>query len=157
MQGRPSLGVRVAVALLGVLLVMVNVTLMLSDRAPRVLQTVAGPVVDRIVARLDSDGAATAALGARNVGSDSIVHFGLWGVAMLVIGLAIWSWIAILPAAGLLFVASIAVELAQGRYSNRHVEFRDVEFNGLGIAAGTVLAMTCYVLGSAAASLRRTG
>jgi hypothetical protein len=120
--------------------------LLLSDRAPRILRSLFGDLVRRITERLDADGRAGAALGARDIGGDSIVHFGLWAVAMLVVGLAVWSWAGLIVASITVAGTSLVLEVAQGRYSSsRAVEATDAAFNLLGVAVGAGVAAAVYV------------
>jgi hypothetical protein len=146
LRHRPSLGVRSAIAVLAFGIVLANATLLLSDRAPRVLRSLFGDPVRRITERLDANGSAGAALGARDIGGDSIVHFGLWAVAMLVVGLAVWSWAGLVLASVTVAATSLILEVAQGRYSSsRAVEAADAAFNLLGVAVGAGVAAAVYV------------
>jgi hypothetical protein len=146
LQHRPGLGVRSALALLAFGIVVANATLLLSDRAPGILHSLFGDLVRRITERLDADGRAGAALGARDIGGDSVVHFGLWAVAMLVVGLAVWSWGGLVVASITVAATSLVLEVAQGRYSSsRAVEATDAAFNLLGVAVGAGAAAAVYV------------
>ena len=70
--------------------------------------------------------------------SDFDVHVAIWAVAALLVVLAAWSWATMLLGNGLVFVASIFLELAQHFYSrSRQVEFQDVMGNAVGVIAGT--------------------
>ena len=146
LRHRPGRGVRGAIALFALGIVVANAMVLLSDRAPRVLRSIFGDFVRRITERLDAGGSAEAALGARDIGGDSIVHFGLWAVAMLVVGLAIWSWAGLIVASFSVAATSLVVEVAQGRYSSsRAVEATDAAFNLLGVTVGAGAAATVYV------------
>lgn len=146
LQHRPGLGVRSAIALLAFGILLTNATLLLSDRAPRVLHNIFGDFVRRITQRLDADASAEATLRARDIGGDSIVHFGLWAVAMLVVGLAVWAWAELLIASSTVAAISLVLEVAQGRYSStRAVEAIDAAFNLLGVAVGAGAAAAVYV------------
>ena len=143
---RPPIGLRAVIALVGCALVLANAALLISDRAPRVLQTLFGDSARRITDRLDAGGRAELALDAREIGSDSIVHFGLWSVAMLIVGLAVWSWLGLATASVLVAATSLFLEVAQGRYStSRAVEASDAAFNLLGVAAGAAGAALVYL------------
>lgn len=147
LRHRPGLGVRSAVSLAGIGIVLINAVLLLSDRAPRILRSVFGDGVRRITDRLDAGGRGNAAITARDIGDDSIVHFGLWAVAMFVIGLAVWSWIGLATASLAVAATSLMLEVAQGRYSSsRAVEVSDAAFNFLGVAAGATVAACLYML-----------
>lgn len=150
---RPPIWARVLVGLVGVAVVAANTALLLSDRAPRALRSMFGDLAVDISRRLDSDGRATAALDARDVGSDSIVHLGLWATATVVIGLAVWSWGGAAISAVVVGAVSLLVEVAQGRYSTtRNVEMRDAVFNLLGVAVGTVAVVGLYLVVEAVGS-----
>ena len=139
-------------AVVGAGVVLANAALLLSDRAPRVLRSLFGDFADRLSDRIDGSGRSRAALGAREVGSDSIVHFGLWAAAIVLFGIAVWRWSALAVSAITVFACSVAIEVGQGRYSTtRSVEFRDVLFNGLGVAAGTVAVAALHDSAAAAA------
>ena len=146
LRHRPGLGVRSAVALAGIGVVVINAVLLLSDRAPRILRAVFGDGVRRITDRLDAGGRGNAAIAARDIGGDSIVHFGLWAVATLVIGLAVWSWIGLVATSLAVAATSLMLEVAQGRYSSsRAVEASDAAFNLLGVVAGATVAAVLYL------------
>ena len=144
---RPPIGVRAFVALIGLGAVLSNAALLLSDRAPRVLRTVFGDSVRRITERLDASGRAGSALDARDIGSDSIVHFGLWAVATVIVGLAVWSWFGLASTVVVIAATSLFLEVAQGRYSStRRVEASDAAFNLLGVMAGATAAAAVYLV-----------
>jgi len=146
LRHRPPLVLRLAVALTGFGIVLANAALLLSDRAPGALRVLFGSSVRRITARLDADGSTESGLDARGIGSDSIVHFGLWAVAALVVGLAVWSWIGLACSSATVAGASLVLEVAQGRYSStRAVEVSDAAFNLLGVAAGSIAAGAIYM------------
>jgi uncharacterized membrane protein len=138
------------------------VALLLSDRAPTVLRVLFGDFARQLSNRLDSDGQASNALEARSVGNDSLVHLGLWAVATILIGIAVWSWIGLAMSALAVSAASLITEVAQGRYSStRAVESKDAMFNLLGVGTGTVAVALLYlgygaVAGFAAGHRRRT-
>lgn len=154
---RPPVGLRVVIALVGCGAVIANATLLLSDRAPLILRTLFGDSVRRITERLDADGRAESALGARDIGNDSIVHFGLWAVAALIVGLAVWSWLGLATSSIAVAAISLFLEVAQGRYSSsRAVEASDAAFNLLGVTAGAVGAALAYVVMEATGRLFTT-
>ncbi len=153
-QHRPPVGVRALIALVGFGVVLSNAALLLSDRAPRVLRTVFGDSVRRITERLDTGGRAGSALDARDIGSDSIVHFGLWAIATVIVGLAVWSWFGLISAGVVIAATSLFLEVAQGRYSTtRRVEASDAAFNLLGVLAGATAAAVVYLVVEAAGRL----
>ena len=136
--GRPFRGWRVVPFLLSVAAVALNAVILLSDRAPGLFR--------RISVRIDAGvnraaGAAGVDVPDRSVRvprSDFDVHVLIWAVAALLVGLAAWSWATLLLGNGLVFVASVALELAQQAYSrSRTVQFQDVMGNALGVIIGT--------------------
>jgi len=144
---RPPILLRAAIGLFGCGIVLANAALLLSDRAPRALRVIFGDSVRRITARLDADGSTESRLDARGIGSDSIVHFGLWAVAALIAGLAVWSWIGLASTSIVVAGASMLLEVAQGRYSStRAVEVSDAVFNLLGVAAGALTAACLFTI-----------
>jgi len=148
---RPSIVVRALFGLLGVAVALFNIALMLSDRAPGFLRRVFGDAVDRLSDRID----AAARIPAEQLpGSDAIVHISVWGAAMVLVGLAVWTWRGLLIAALSVFTISIFVEVAQGVYStSRAVEPSDAIANGVGVGVGTVAAAIAYLLWSVGSML----
>ena len=135
------------IALVGCGVLLANAALLLSDRAPGVLRTLFGDSVGRITERLDAGGRAESALEAGDIGSDSIVHFGLWATAALILGLAVWSWFGLATTSVMVAAVSLFLEMAQGRYStSRAVEASDAAFNLLGVAAGAIGAAVAYLV-----------
>ena len=116
------------------------------------LRAIFGDAATRLSDRIDASGRGRAALGAHDVGSDSIVHFGLWAAATVLLGIAVWRWSALAVSAIAVFACSVAIEIGQGRYSTtRNVELRDILFNGLGVAAGTLVVAVLYMTTAAIA------
>ena len=147
MKYRAPVAFRAFVAILALGVALSNVTLLLSDRAPRVLRMMFGDFARQLSNRLDSDGQASGALDARNVGNDSVVHFGMWAIATILIGVAVWSWVGLATSGLLVSAGSLLTEVAQGRYSDaRTVESEDAMFNLLGVATGTVVVATLYLV-----------
>jgi len=143
---RPSIGARALFGLLGLAVVLFNVALMLSDRAPGFLRRVFGDTIDRLSDRID----ATARIPAEQLpGSDVVVHIAVWAAAMALVGLTVWTWRGLVMAALAMLAVSTFVEIAQGVYSSsRAVEPSDVIANALGVAAGTLVAAAAYLLWS---------
>lgn len=137
--------------LLGAGVVMFNVALMLSDRAPSFLRRLFGDAVDRLSDRIDQ---APRIPSDQLPSSDALVHIAVWGAAMALVGLTVWTWRGLAIAALGVFGLSLVVEVGQGVYaSSRSVEASDAMANAAGIAVGTVTAATAYLLWSAGASL----
>jgi len=116
-----------------------NAVILLSDRAPGLFR--------RLSARIDAGvsraaGAAGVDMPGSDVGvprSDFDVHVVIWAVAALLVGLAAWSWLTLLLAGGAVFASSVALELAQRRYTNsRTVQLEDLVANAVGVTCGTV-------------------
>lgn len=151
---RAPLAIRAFVGLLAVGAAMFNAALMLSDRAPGVVQAIFGDFAVRLATRLNGAERIDALTEGRTPGNDAIVHIGVWAVATVLVGLALWRWVSLIIGAIAMFAASIFIEVGQGRYtSSRAVELSDVAANGLGVALGTLAAAICYVAWSAAAGL----
>ena len=146
--GRPFRGWRVVPLLLSVGAVAANAVVLLSDRAPGLL----GRVARRIDAGVDQAANATGIdVPGRNVRvvprSDFDVHVAIWAVAALLVGLAMWSWLSLLLANGLVFAGSVVLEWAQAGYSrSRTVELADLAGNAVGVAAGTLAVATFALL-----------
>ncbi|WP_148288683.1 hypothetical protein [Ilumatobacter nonamiensis] len=144
---RAPLGVRAFLGLLGVSALAFTVALMLSDRAPGVTQQLFGDFAERLSDRLDASSTVDTA---RLPDNDAIVHIGLWGVATLLVALTVWRWWGLVLCGAAVFVASVFVEIGQGRYSTtRSVESSDIMANAAGVAAGTLVAAACMLLWAA--------
>ena len=79
--------------------------------------------------------------------SDFDVHVAIWAVAALLVGLAMWSWLSLLIANGLMFSGSVALELAQATYTrSRNVELGDPAANAVGVVVGTLAVAAFAVL-----------
>lgn len=132
---------------------MFNVALMLSDRAPGLTRRLFGDFAARLSNRLDAAERLDGLTDGSTVGSDAIVHIGVWAVATVLVGYAVWRWSSLIIAAAMVFAASVFVEVAQGRYSStRAVEMSDVTANGIGVLLGTAAAGVTYLLGSGLAA-----
>jgi hypothetical protein len=136
--GRPFRGWRVLPLLLSLGAGAANAVILLSDRAPGFLS--------RLSARIDAG--VTRAAGAAGVDvpgapvgvprSDFDIHVLIWGLAALLVGLAMWSWASLVMGSAAVLVASAALEFAQEAYSrSRTVQLQDLAGNTLGVAAGT--------------------
>lgn len=144
--GRPFRGLRVLALLLSVVAVVLNALILLSDRAPGLfyrlsLRIDAGVHVAAGAAGVDVPGTTV-----RVPKSDFGVHVLIWVVAALLLGLAAWSWVSLFMAASTAFATSVVLELAQGRYSRRSVEFSDIVGNALGVLIGTAVVAVLSVL-----------
>lgn len=131
-----------------------NAAIMLSDRAPGVLRRVFGDVARRASERIDAGGRpGRLASDPRLPESDTIVHIAVWGLAIVFVGLALWTWRGLVVGAVAVFLASVLVELLQGQVTETRVPQRgDVVANAIGVAAGSVVVATCYLAWSGAAS-----
>ena len=100
---------RAGFAVLGVGVLLFNVLLMLSDRAPGALRRVGGDFVRRLFARIDaSERAADVLADPRLPESDAIVHVAVWALAVALVGLAVWTWRGLLVGAVAVFAVSLA-------------------------------------------------
>lgn len=152
---RPPIALRALVALVAMAMVLFNAALMLSDRAPGVTRALGGDFAERLSARIDARGRIAQVAGdPRLPESDTLVHIGVWAVAMALVGMAVWTWRALLVAAIAVLGLSVVVELGQARWSDtRIVEFSDVRANTVGVLIGVVFVAGCYLAWSAVASL----
>lgn len=154
-SNRPPVGLRALFGVLGLGMVLFNVALMLSDRAPGFLRSVFGDAVVRLSDRID----APARIPAGQLPeTDAVVHIAVWAAAMLLVGLTIWTWRGLVIAALVVLASSIAVEIAQGVYSSsRMVERTDAIANAVGVGVGTLLAASAYLIWSVGAALGGSG
>ena len=142
---------RIFAGLSALLALLCNTALMISDRAPGVLRRLGGELVDELSERIDADSGVASAVSDGLPESDLIVHIGIWAVAVILAGVAVWSWRRLALAAVFTFTASVFIEAAQGLYTDtRSVEIDDVVANGLGVAAGTALVAMLDLAWSAA-------
>ena len=142
---------RIFAGLIGLLALLFNTALMISDRAPGVLRRLGGELVDELSERIDADSGVASAVSDGLPESDLIVHVGVWAVAVILAGVAVWSWRRLALAAVFTFTASVFIEAAQGLYTDtRSVEIDDVVANGFGVVAGTALVAMLYLAWSAA-------
>lgn len=154
---RPPPVLRIFAALVGLGVMLFNGALMMSDRAPGALRRLGGDFAVRLSERIDSDSAVGAAVAGRLPESDFLVHVGVWAVAVLFAGLAVWSWRWLLVAAVSVFSASVFVEAAQGIYTDtRAVEIDDVVANGFGVLTGVFAVAMLYALWGGLAMLVRS-
>jgi hypothetical protein len=154
---RPPVALRAFVGLIAVAALLFNVLLMLSDRAPAALRRIGGDFVRRLFERIDAGDRAAAVLADQRLPeSDAVVHVAVWAIAVVLVGLAVWSWIGLLVCAAAVFAGSLVVEAAQGRYSDtRAVEASDVRANLTGVLLGTAVVAVFYLAYSALAALFR--
>ena len=152
---RPPVGVRVIAALLGGAVLVFNAALMVSDRARGCLRRLFGDWVRRLSERIDAGArVALVASDPRLPESDALVHIAVWGLAVGLVGLAVWTWTGLAVGTIVVFACSVSVEFAQGRLSDtREVELSDVVANAFGIAIGVTVVAACYVAWSALARL----
>ncbi|MDF2732332.1 MAG: hypothetical protein K0S92_963 [Desertimonas sp.] len=152
---RPPLALRALAALAGVVALLFNAMLMLSDRAPGALRRIGGDFARRLFDRIDANPADVLA-DPRLPESDSVVHIAVWAMAIVLVGWAVWTWIGLAIGAVAVFAASLVVEAAQGRWSDtRAVEISDVRANAVGVLVGAVVVAMCYIAYSAIAGLFR--
>lgn len=152
---RPPLVLRLFVALVGLVALLFNAVLMLSDRAPGYLRRVGGDAVVRLFDRIDLGGRGAEVLNdPRLPRSDTIVHIAVWAVATVLVGWALWSWIGLIVGSIAVFALSAVIEQLQGSVATtREVDPTDVTANLAGVAAGAAFVACCYVAYSALAAL----
>jgi hypothetical protein len=152
---RPPLGLRLVPAVLAVAALLFNAAVMLSDRAPSSLRGIGGDLVRRLSDRIDAGGRPSRiAADPRLPESDTLVHIGLWGTAMILVGLTLWTWRGLAVAAVVVFATSVLIEIAQARVTDTRVsQWEDVVANAVGIGLGTVVVAACYLAWSAGAKL----
>jgi hypothetical protein len=149
---RPPTWLRAITGFLGVVAVASITAIMLSDRAPGVLERIFGDVAQRISERIDASERLPSTDQLPE--SDFIVHLGLWAGAAVLVGWALWTWRGLIVGALALLAASLVVEAAQGVYSDtRAVEAHDAAANALGIGLGVTVAALSYLVWSAIVAL----
>jgi len=149
---RPPASIRSFAAVLGGAMVLLNVLLLLSDRAPGLLKRAFGDSARSLRDRIDAGGR-TGIPADRVPEKDFLVHVAIWAIAIALVGLAIWTWRGLAIGALALFATSVVIEVGQGRYSTtRHVDRSDVVANALGVTLGCAAVAGCYLLWSAAAA-----
>ena len=145
-------------ALFALAAMVATVAVLLSARAPEAFEDVS----DRVETRLDdrapeaSDAARRAVERTGVEESDAIVHIGLWSGAMLLAGLATWSWTSLTAAMLLLLAGSTGLELFQERLApTRTTEWSDVVANTVGIGIGLAVVLVLTTVCGLPARLRR--
>jgi hypothetical protein len=140
---------------LGAAVLAFNAALMISDRAPMLLRHLLGDWARRLSERIDAGArVVSAASDPRLPESDALVHIGVWGLAIGLLGVAVWTWRGLVVGAIVVFAGSLVVEFSQGRFSDtRAVEVSDVRANALGVALGVIVVSVCYLAWTALARL----
>lgn len=155
---RPPVALRAFIGLIGIGAGISAVAVLLSDRAPDLLKTMFGDVVVRVSRRVDAAERADAALGEKVPQTDAIVHIGIWATLAVLVGFALWTWWGLIATVATLAVGSLAVEVAQGRYTDtRAVERSDALANMLGIVAGAAVCTAAYIVWSGVAGAMNAG
>lgn len=156
--GRPFARWRWFVSLVALAAMAATVSVLLSADAPGVL----GDVSDRVSTRLDQrapeavDAAERAAGRAGVEERDTLAHIGLWSGAMLLTGLATWSWRSLAVAVVAVFALSTGLELFQERLSPmRTTEWSDLVANVAGIGIGLALVVVIAMVSGLPARTRR--
>ena len=135
-----------------------TVAVLLSARAPRVFDDVSDGVSTRLDQRApEARDAAERALRRTGVEeSDALAHIGLWSGAMLLAGLATWSWGSLAAMVLVVFAGSTGLELVQERLSpTRITEWSDLVANAAGIGIGLALVVVITIVGGLPAHARR--
>jgi hypothetical protein len=156
--GRPFARWRGLVTLLALVAIAATVSVLLSARAPQVF----GDVSDGVSTRLDQRApeardAAERALRRTGVEeSDALAHIGLWSGAMLLAGLATWSWGSLAAMVLVVCAGSTGLELVQERLSpTRITERSDLVANAAGIGIGLALVVVITIVAGLPAHARR--
>lgn len=146
------------VTLLALVALAATVAVLLSARAPGVFDDVS----DGISARLDQrapEARDAAERAVRRTGveeSDALAHIGLWAAAMLLAGLATWSWASLAAMVLVLLAGSTGLELVQERLSpTRITEWSDLVANAVGVCIGLALVVVITIVGGLPAHARR--
>lgn len=149
---RPPTVLRALCALLGLGAIAFAVALMLSDRAPGLLSDLFGEDVRRLWGRIDASQRTRVLDDAELPETDFVIHVIVWAVVVTLAATSIWTWAGLILAAVGGFTGSVALELAQGRFSDtRSVELDDVVANATGVAIGAGVAALMYLAWSALA------
>lgn len=137
--GRPAGGLRPIVTILALVAAVPGVFVMFSDRAPGWLER-----LTNLIQRLDSrPGDAVRATGVDD--PDVAVHLAIWAAAGFLIVLMAWSWRSLAVGVGAAFLAGVAVEAAQQRYTaTRAAEWNDILGNTIGLGAGTTVGLLVW-------------
>ncbi len=156
--GRPFARWRGPLALVALGALVAVTALLLSDRAPEVIDSVS----DRVAVRIDREAPDARARAVETLERsgvderDTLAHIGLWSAATLLVGLATWSWRSLLVAVLVLGVGSTALELVQETIApGRISEWRDVAANAAGIALGTAVVVATNSVSGLPARIRR--
>lgn len=151
----PAIG-RAFVGLLGFTAMLIAAALLLSDRAPGVLRSLFGDRARRLWERIDGAETVGTAAGTEIASADFVVHVAIWAVVTVLVGMALWTWRGLAIGVAGLAVASVLLELAQGRYADtRTVQATDAFANLVGISVGAAGAGMCYLTWSAGAAIVR--
>jgi hypothetical protein len=156
--GRPFTRWRPLAVLLALAVLGVATIVLLSDRAPGVIESVS----ERVDAQLEERApearraARDAVAGTRAEESDVLAHIGLWAAATVLVGLATWSWPSLAVAVVLLVGGSTALELVQEELApTRITERSDLVANAAGIALGVALVIAVNAASGLPARIRR--
>lgn len=146
-EHRAPRALRIATGVVAVAAALATVALLLSDRAPGLIDATFGDAAHRLWERIDADQrAAISATGATGE-PDLFVHVAIWFVVTLLVACAIWTWRGIALAGATAAVASVVLELGQRRWATtRAFELSDMVANFVGVALG--VATACGVLWS---------
>jgi len=156
--GRPFARWRGLVTLLALVAMAAAVAVLLSARAPGVFADVSDGVSTRLDQRAPeaSDAAEQTVRRTGVEESDALAHIGLWSGAMLLAGLATWSWGSLAAMVLVVFAGSTGLELVQERLSpTRTSEWSDLVANAVGIGIGLALVLVITIVGGLPAHARR--
>lgn len=153
--GRPMARWRPLVALLAVAALVGAGLLLLSDRAPDVVDEVA----DEVRRRAPSDTRRSVRDAVDRTGveeSDTFAHIGIWAAATVLVGLAMWSWRSLVAAVVVLVGGSTGLELVQEELAPTRIsETSDLLANAVGIGLGLAVVVLVSTVSGVPARLRR--
>ncbi len=138
--GRPFARWRPAMALVAVGTAMVGALVLMSDRAPGLLE--------RLSRRIDAGSSRVASVASQTrPQSDFEIHIVLWAVITVVVGLTMWSNRSVLASAIVVLMASVVAERAQEALTaSREMQLSDIVGNTVGVLAGLGLVTGLAIL-----------
>jgi hypothetical protein len=119
---------------------MVGALVLMSDRAPGLLE--------RISRRIDAGSSRAAQVASQTrPQSDFEIHIVLWAVITVVVGLTMWSNRSVLASAIVVLMASVVAERAQEALTaSREMQLSDIVGNTVGVLAGLGLVTGLAIL-----------
>jgi hypothetical protein len=156
--GRPFARWRGLASVLALVAMVATVAVLLSARAPGILDDVSDGISTRLDQRApEARDAAERAVRRTGVEEpDALAHIGLWAGAMVLAGLATWSWGSLAAVVLVVFAGSTGLEVVQEQVSpTRITERSDLVANAVGIGVGLALVVAITIAGGLPAHARR--